>query len=231
LFGPPLLALGAVSPVLIALIDLRRPGAGSAAGRLFFTNTMGGLAGGWLTAFAIIPHSSLRVALVATGVALLLLALLWVIAARSALQLGLGAGLLPTDLSHRGLSVTAVEIEPRIEELARTYFDLPDKVIVHIADARAFLRHDSATYDLILLDTFASESTPWHMLTLEALREMRSRLTPGGRLVINTVSYADTDRPSLQGIESTAVAAFGEAMVYPGVPESDDPDELVNVLI
>src|SRR5439155_10835778 len=69
------------------------------------------------------------------------------------------------------------------------------------------------------------------MLTLEALREMRSRLTPGGRLVINTVSYADTDRPSLQGIESTAVAAFGEAMVYPGVPESDDPDELVNVLI
>src|SRR5207253_6754656 len=83
LFGATLLALGAVSPVLIAHIDRRRPGAGSAAGRLFFTNTMGGLAGGWVTAFAIIPHSSLRIALIATGVALLLLALLWVIAARS----------------------------------------------------------------------------------------------------------------------------------------------------
>src|SRR5688572_4841956 len=39
LFGVPLLMLGAVSPVLIAYIDRRRPGAGTAAGKLFFTNT------------------------------------------------------------------------------------------------------------------------------------------------------------------------------------------------
>jgi len=51
------LMLGSVSPVLIQYIDARRPGAGSAAGRLFFTNTMGGLAGGWITAFALIPHT------------------------------------------------------------------------------------------------------------------------------------------------------------------------------
>jgi hypothetical protein len=81
LFGIPLLLLGSVSPVLIQYIDLRRPGAGSAAGRLFFTNTMGGLAGGWLTAFALIPYSSLRMSLVGTGVVLLLLALLWTPAA------------------------------------------------------------------------------------------------------------------------------------------------------
>src|SRR3954470_21060817 len=45
LFGLPLLMLGSVSPVLIQYIDGHRPGAGSAAGRLFFSNTMGGLAG------------------------------------------------------------------------------------------------------------------------------------------------------------------------------------------
>ena len=72
LFGLPLLMLGSVSPVLIQYIDRRRPGAGSAAGRLFFINTMGGLCGGWLTAFVLIPHSSLRLSLVATGVLLLM---------------------------------------------------------------------------------------------------------------------------------------------------------------
>jgi hypothetical protein len=77
LFGPPLLMLGSVSPVLIQYIDARHPGAGSAAGRLFFTNTIGGLVGGWGTAFVLIPYASLRQFLVATGAALILLALLW----------------------------------------------------------------------------------------------------------------------------------------------------------
>jgi hypothetical protein len=81
LFGVPLLMLGSVSPVLIQYIDARRPGAGSAAGRLFFTNTMGGLAGGWLTAFVLIPHSSLRAFLVSTGVVLILLAAMWTVVA------------------------------------------------------------------------------------------------------------------------------------------------------
>src|SRR5439155_1374910 len=151
--------------------------------------------------------------------------------ARNALQLGLGAGLLPTNLSAHGVHVTAVEIEPRIETLARRYFGLPGNVAVHIADARAFLRHDTANYDLVLLDTFASESTPWHMLTVEAFREIRDRLNPGGRLIINTVSFADPNRPALEGIEASLLAVFPQVTVYPGIVESDDPDELVNVLI
>src|SRR5439155_894371 len=109
---------------------------------------------------------------------------------KTALQLGLGAGLLPGQLAREGITVTAVEIEPRMPELARRFFDLPDSVRVHIADARSFLRHDPSKYDVIYLDTFASESTPWHMLTREAFEEMKARLNPGGRLLINTVAYA-----------------------------------------
>src|SRR6185436_20020885 len=78
---------------------------------------------------------------------------------------------------------------------------------------------------------FASESTPWHLLTVEAFREMRDRLTPGGRLVINTVSFADPKRPALEGIESSLMAAFPEALIYTSKPDSDAPDELVNVLV
>jgi hypothetical protein len=83
LFGVPLLMLGSVSPVLIQYIDTRRPGAGSAAGRLFFTNTMGGLVGGWLTAFVLIPYASLRMSMMGTGLVLILLALLWSVLLRA----------------------------------------------------------------------------------------------------------------------------------------------------
>jgi SAM-dependent methyltransferase len=151
--------------------------------------------------------------------------------ASSALQLGLGAGLLPKELVCRGVKVTAVVIEPRIAMLADKYFGLPKQVQVRVADGRAFLRHDSGKYDLVLLDTFASESTPWHMLTVEAFREMRDRLTPGGRLIMNTVSFVDPNKPALEGIESSLLAVFPEALIYTAKPDSDDPDDLVNVII
>jgi SAM-dependent methyltransferase len=139
--------------------------------------------------------------------------------------------LLPKELSLRGVHVTAVEIEPKIEMLSRKFFRLPQQVEVRVADARAFLRHDTDKYDLIFLDTFASESTPWHMLTVEAFGEMRERLNPGGRLIVNTVCFADPRRPALEGIEASLLAAFDQVQVYPGHADSSDPDELINVLL
>ena len=80
LFGLPLGCLGAVSPLLIARLDALDKGAGSAAGRLFLVNTLGGLAGGWLTALVLIPHLPLRLALAGTGAVLACLGALWAMA-------------------------------------------------------------------------------------------------------------------------------------------------------
>jgi predicted membrane-bound spermidine synthase len=81
LFGLPLGCLGAVSPLLIsrldALDDALDNGAGSAAGQLFLVNTLGGLAGGWLTALVLIPHLPLRLALSGTGILLACLGGVW----------------------------------------------------------------------------------------------------------------------------------------------------------
>lgn len=327
LFGIPLMMLGAVSPVLINLLNRAKQGAGAAAGRLFFTNTMGGLAGGWITALFLIPHTSLRVCLLITGIVLIALAVIWSILPRSAmtpfaiilllgaialaylnhpprsyitkrgdrfellysqqsgigllqvldysdhrellidgvnqgdmtveggyawrdyihdlvllstshnpeaktaLQLGLGAGMLPKALSKRGMSVTAVDIEPQMIEIARKQFDLPKEVNVVLSDARAFLRHDTNKYDLIFLDTFASESTAWHMLTSEAMHDIQRHLNPGGRLLINTVAYADPKRPGLDGIESSVLSAFPQAEVYPQDNPGNDPSTLINITI
>jgi spermidine synthase len=77
LFGVPLLALGAVSPLLIQRLEDPKQGGGAAAGRIFFTNTLGGLAGGWLSALVLIPNVPLRGILGGTGFGLGLLGLPW----------------------------------------------------------------------------------------------------------------------------------------------------------
>jgi spermidine synthase len=77
LFGIPLLCIGAVSPVLVGQIDRSRPGAGSAAGSLFFISTLGGLAGGWIAVFVVIPLLSVRLCIVGSGVTLALVGAIW----------------------------------------------------------------------------------------------------------------------------------------------------------
>ena len=77
LFGPPLTCLGAVSPLLVKRLGQRGMEGGQAAGSLFFTNTLGGLAGGWLTALVLVPHVPLRWVLAGTGVVLVVIGTLW----------------------------------------------------------------------------------------------------------------------------------------------------------
>lgn len=77
LFGPPLACMGAVSPLLIQRMGERGLDAGRAAGSLFFTNTLGGLAGGWLTALVLVPMAPMRWVLAGTGVFLALMGALW----------------------------------------------------------------------------------------------------------------------------------------------------------
>jgi hypothetical protein len=60
---------------------------------------------------------------------------------------------------------------------------------------------------------------------------MREKLNPGGRLIINTVAYASTDKPGLERVETSVRAAFPEALIYAETPSTDDPEELVNATI
>lgn len=326
LFGVPLLALGAVSPVLIQRLEADEAGGGAAAGRVFFTNTMGGLAGGWLSALVLIPHVPLRVILAGTGMLLALvgagwawdarrmrpasvgvagvLLVLFLVAprplltlplgqsqgrmlyshasnvgliqvmdmdssvvtvlidgvtqggmerssgltlyefteyqaylswryhpqAKSALLLGLGSGLLAKQLDARGVKVEAAEVEPLMVHVARTFFDLPDSVQVHLADARHFLNQDGPGYDLIFMDAYAGENVPWYLMTEEGLGRMRARLNPGGRLIINSVTEAGKGSPGLERLETGLMTVFGEAQVYVDAVHGSGP-ALVNTCL
>lgn len=105
---------------------------------------------------------------------------------------GLGAGTLalygkPTDF------LRFYEINPAVVELAKERFIyLPTceaKWDVVVADARLALERELATgeapYDVLVLDAFAGDSIPTHLLTTEAFAIYLDRLSPAGILAVH----------------------------------------------
>jgi protein-L-isoaspartate O-methyltransferase len=151
--------------------------------------------------------------------------------AKSALLIGLGSGALARTLHGFGVEVTAVEIEPRIVDLARAHFGLPPAVRTAVADARTFMASDASHYDLVFLDAFAGESTPWYLLTREALEAAQARLAAGGRVVVNVIAQADGQNPGLARVEAALLDVFGEARVFLEPRLSIEAKEMVNATL
>jgi len=140
--------------------------------------------------------------------------------AKSALLLGLGAGILAKQLDRRGVDVTAVELEPDIGDVARRYFSLLDSVGLLYEDARTYInRAEETRFDMVFLDVYAGENIPWYLTTSEAMLLIKKMLNPGGRLIINTMTWARGSSPDLERLENVLVGIFGEARVFLG-PEA-----------
>jgi spermidine synthase len=109
---------------------------------------------------------------------------------RSALVLGLGAGVVPARLAARGVDVTAVEIDPASFAVARRYFGLDtSKFRALQADARTYLRSCDGAYDLVVVDLFHGDGTPDYLITRDFFADLRRCLTGQGVVVFNT--FAD----------------------------------------
>ena len=106
----------------------------------------------------------------------------------SALVLGLGGGIVPLflgDKSKLNYTIDAVELDKGIASFAREYFFLNDAVNVIEDDARRFLNANEQKYDLIVMDIFNGEIAPSHVLSLEALEQVKKALSNQGFVVIN----------------------------------------------
>ncbi len=110
--------------------------------------------------------------------------------------LGLGIGTMAA-YGQEGDSFRFYEINPAVIELAEgqgDYFhflsDCPCSVSVVTGDARISLEReleagDAQLFDLLVMDTFNSDSIPAHLLTKEAFAIYMQRLEPEGALVIH----------------------------------------------
>jgi len=107
------------------------------------------------------------------------------------LVLGLGGGSFPKKL-HRdfpNVIVDVVDIDPEVIAIAKRYFQVPEDDRLHLfaMDARRFIQETKATYDVIYLDAYNSDTIPFHLTTREFYAEIRSRLAPGGVVVSNII--------------------------------------------
>lgn len=114
------------------------------------------------------------------------------------LIVGLGGGLLANVLSDAGFKVDAVELDERIVEASRTYFDLRLDVNVVVDDGRHFLETTQKKYDLIVMDAFKGGYQPENLLTVETFERINKMLTEDGIMVLNYVGYLE-GKPGLFG--------------------------------
>jgi hypothetical protein len=132
---------------------------------------------------------------------------------------GLGAGTLAC-LGRAGEDWTFYEIDPGVAKLAgdRRYFtflsDCPPETKLVIGDARLTLKQAPAgALDLLILDAFASDSVPAHLLTREALSLYRRALKNKGVIVYH-VSNRHLDLASVVAVVAKEAGLAAARQIY-----------------
>jgi predicted membrane-bound spermidine synthase len=136
------------------------------------------------------------------------------------LFIGLGGGTSSTRFSHDypELEIDAVEVDPVVIGVAKTYFGLTPgpRLRVYAADGRAFLRRSNERYDVIVIDAYSQNrygsTIPAHLTTREFFEECRDKLAPGGLVVFNC-AWAPT-APVTRAISRTMGEVFPGQLVF-----------------
>ena len=83
--------------------------------------------------------------------------------------------------------ITAVEIDPEVIAVREQFFMPPegDRFEIICDDGAEFVRRDTRCCDVLLVDGFDKNGQPAQLCSLEFYRDCRSRLKPGGVLVVN----------------------------------------------
>lgn len=104
--------------------------------------------------------------------------------------------------------IDAVELDGRLTEIARRYFDLRGpRLRLITADARPFLRSTTGRYDAIFIDAYRQPYVPFYLTTREFFALVRSRLTPHGALVVN-VGHPEGSQTLERALSTTMRAVF-----------------------
>lgn len=110
--------------------------------------------------------------------------------ARNLLLIGLGGGSIPKFVRHylEDTRITAVEINPRVIEVARSHFWLqPDDEMLEVVegDGAAFVRAHPGEADVLMLDAFASTGIAPELCSQDFYDECREALAPDGLMIAN----------------------------------------------
>ena len=137
--------------------------------------------------------------------------------------------------AYPNAELDVVEIDPGLTRIAREHFRLTDdpRLRLHHEDGRVFLNNsETARYDAVLMDAFGSLfSIPFHLTTIEAVRNIDRVLTPDGVAIFNVGSALTGPASSfLQAEFRTYREVFPYVHLFKVRPERPDTD-LQNLIV
>lgn len=136
-------------------------------------------------------------------------------AGKNCLVIGLGAGIIPMWYEKTGIKTDAVDIDPNVVNIAKKYFGFELTGDVIISDARYYLINSSKKYDYIVLDVFNGDTTPGHILSVEALQILKTRMTQKGILAVNMAGSLKKETFMTASVIKTIESVFKSVEIYP----------------
>ena len=140
-------------------------------------------------------------------------------APEKSLVIGAGAFVIPDAIaaSAPGAEVDVVDIEPRLEEIATTYFEHQptSRVRSIVSDGRVWMRR-GPRYDLIVADAYqATYAIPVHLTTEEFFALAKDRLSDDGVFVGNFIGSLDFSKKNyLPSAMRTLRSVFPKGRFY-----------------
>ncbi len=128
------------------------------------------------------------------------------------LILGMGTGTYATQCRNYlgNVNVEGVEIDEKITQLSRDYFNLPDEVCVTTYDGRAFLNVSDKKYDVIMVDAYQDITIPFQMSSREFFSLVRAHLKENGIMVVNMNMRSEQSDGINIWLSDTIASCFGE---------------------
>lgn len=132
--------------------------------------------------------------------------------------------------------IDLVEIDPAVIDVSRRYFFFRQdpRMRTHATDGRMFIQASRAAYGIVVLDAYTiNGQVPFHLMTLEFLRDVRGRLTQDGAVIMNLISGLHGQHGKLyRAMLATFGRAFSQVYVFPRDYTSvKDTDVLRNIML
>ncbi len=128
------------------------------------------------------------------------------------LILGMGTGTYAHQCRnyYGDMEIEGVEIDEKITNLAREYFELPEDVNVTTYDGRAYLNAIDGKYDVIMVDAYQDITIPFQMSSVEFFTLVKDHLNEDGVMVVNMNMRGSSEGSINQHLADTISSVFGE---------------------
>jgi len=131
-------------------------------------------------------------------------------------------------------TIDVVEIDPKVTELAKKYFNLKEnpKLTIYHEDGRVYLNRTQEKYDVIFGDAFSSRySLPYQLTTKEAIQKKFDILNNQGIVILNIISSMEGEKSLFLRAEYvTYRSIFPQVFLFP-VRDFDNGEEVQNIIL